>query len=76
MKKLTQEVFKGAPDWVKSAAVDGDTDGYFYSVPKSELRVAGLWWAYKHNPDANCDFIGQYDASNWQNSAIDREAAK
>lgn len=76
MKKLSQAIFEGAPDWVLSAAVDSDTDTYLYSVPKSKLKASGLWWAYKHNPDATCDFIGQYDATDWQNSAIDREVAK
>lgn len=77
MKQLTQAIFDGQPDWVKSAAVDSDTDGYLYSVAKSELRVGGIWWAYRHNPDATCELIGKgYDASNWQNSAIDREVSK
>ena len=76
MKQLTQAIFNGAPDWVKSAAVDSDGDTYFYSVFKKKLRVSGLWWGYKHIPTTTCDYVGEFDATDWQNSAIDREVPK
>lgn len=78
MKKLTQAVFDGAPDWVESAAVDAGGGAWFYSVEKDDLRVVvtsceSAQWSCIHINDATCEFIGEYDASDWQNSAIDRE---
>ena len=69
---LTQAVFDNAPDWAKSAAVDSDGEAYFYSVSKSDLEMSESWYAYLHNDDVSVDFIGEYDATDWQNSAIDR----
>lgn len=76
-KQLTQEVFNGAPDWVKSAAVDAGGGAWFYSVGKDVLRVVltrceSERWSCTHIDDATCEFIGEYDASDWQTSAIDR----
>lgn len=78
MKKLTQKVFKYAPDWVESAAVDAGGGAWFYSVEKDDLRVVvtsceSAQWSCIHINDATCEFVGEYDASDWQNSAIDRE---
>lgn len=77
MKKLTQAIFNGQPDWVKSAAVDADGEATLHDVPKSELRVwldvpfpmlTGGW----QNKDVGYGF----DATDWQNSAIDREVTQ
>lgn len=43
MKKLTQEVFKNAPDWVRSADIISSGHGFYRSVTKDRMRVAGLW---------------------------------
>ena len=38
MKKLTQDVFIGAPDWVKSAGVDVDGSVYWNSESSNYIR--------------------------------------
>lgn len=43
MKKLTQAIFDGAPDWVKSADLISSGHGFYRSVTKDKMRVAGLW---------------------------------
>ena len=71
---LTQDVFKGAPDWVCYAFVD---------------HKGGTWWSDKKPrigkskvDDADCFYhvgkvnhlcVGASDASEWQNSLIARE---
>lgn len=77
-KTLTQDVFKDAPDWVRSAAVDEDGEAMFYEVAKQNLipDKDGMWHFYKANPKRlyACLTIGyDYDTTNWQHSAIDRE---
>lgn len=37
MKKLTQDVFKGAPNWVLSAAVDETGVANYFSVDSEHL---------------------------------------
>ena len=81
MKQLTQAVFDGAPDWVMSAAVDSDGDAYYYSVSASELTLDSdeCWWLYigVDGRGYGDDYAGDgYDATNWKNSAIDREVTK
>ena len=36
-KTLTQDVFKDAPDWVRSAAVDENGHAFMNNYPKSDL---------------------------------------
>ena len=77
-KTLTQDVFKGAPEWVRSAAVDEDGEAMFYEVAKQNLIPDrdGMWHFYKVNTKRvyDCLTIGyDYDTTNWQHSAIDRE---
>lgn len=79
MKKLTQEVFDlpECPEWAVSAAVDASGGAWFYSVEKDDLRLVvtsckSEQWSCIHINNATCDFIGQYDTTNWQQSAIDR----
>ena len=36
-KTLTQEVFKDAPEWIKSASVDSDGEAWGHEVDKSLL---------------------------------------
>ena len=81
MKQLTQAIFDGAPDWVKSAAINADGDTWFHSVPKNKLNI---WLTRDESAEWKCVgvtgvqvyYIGQHDATDWQNSAIDREVSK
>ena len=75
MKKLTQEVFKDAPDWVRSAAKTRFATVMGYSCESSELvptpnrhTTTGNLDSFKFEIIGFCD-----DTTNWQNSAIDRE---
>lgn len=79
-KTLTQEVFKGAPEWVRSAAVDRNGRAWGYVVRKSQLEVysdvcfvtKGISDPSKYGQLMIC--LGEpYVTTNWQNSAIDRE---
>lgn len=75
MKKLSQDIFIGQPEWVKSAAVDGDGEVYLYSIGKCDLMLSKNFpfFTYKHIDGATCDYVNDgFDATNWQNSAIDR----
>lgn len=77
-KQLTQDVFKDAPPWVKSAVVDGDGTASFWSKPKTELKIWEKYniWTFE-TPLRNGDAVSRigtgYDTADWQNSAIDRE---
>lgn len=73
MKKLTQDVFIGAPDWVESAAVDSDGYAYLYEDSAESLIIHELEFSNHRWGTAKKCLGGGYDASNWQNSAIDRE---
>ena len=74
MKQITQDIFKDAPDWVKSFAVDEDGEGYWYSVSEKLLKLGDGFWLYLQNEGASCDYLGDgFDASDWRNSAIDRD---
>ena len=76
-KKLTQAIFNGAPSHFISAAVDGDGTAYLYTALKNDLFTAtgiddkdGAWVFTK--PDYSWIVVGDYDATDWQNSAINR----
>ena len=75
-KPLTQEVFKDAPEWVKSVAVDSDGEAWGYEVNKDmllPLPYSDRWVqnCHRHNYP---HYIGVgYDTTNWQQSTIDRE---
>lgn len=71
MKQLTQAIFKNAPDWVKSAAVDENGMTYWYGCPSSDLFIVDDWWDWR--PGHKSKYIGDKHVSDWQNSAIDRE---
>lgn len=71
MKQLTQAVFDDMPKWIKSARVDNKGKLVVYSLDaatvtrilKNEILLpwnCGIW-------------DSDYDATDWQNSAIDRE---
>lgn len=81
MKQLTQDIFTGAPNYFISAAVDSDGTAYLYTAPSKELTAVtdieddeGVWVVSKTN--YGWIVVGEYDTTNWQNSAIDREVAK
>ena len=70
---LTQDIFKDAPDWVVSAAVDEDGECYWYSVSEKLLKLGDGFWLYLQNNGASCEYLGDgFDAEDWQNSPIDR----
>lgn len=76
MKKLTQAVFKDAPDWVKSAAVHESGYARMWSVPKANLEPCGREFI---STSINGEVVYSrplgdgFDTTNWQLSAIDRE---
>ena len=81
MRKLTQAIFKDAPDWVKSAAVDADGSAYFNNVSVSQLTKFQGRYYHSGNIFTNdgellevqVQFLGyDFDPTDWQNSAIDR----
>ena len=78
-KTLSQDDFKGAPDWMLSAAVDENGHAFMNNYPKSDLYIGQITGIGAHlipldKPDIKSWFIGKgYDTTNWQNSAIDRE---
>lgn len=86
MKQLTQAVFSDMPDDVISAAIDEDGEAWgFYE--DSESMVTGIATPTGDNNPSKLgcwcphafefEFIGSgYDATNWRNSAIDREVVK
>lgn len=79
MKKLTQDVFKGAPDWVRSAAVDENGVANYFSVASEHLlagktATGGMWLFISTKLEHKFQRIsGGFDPTDWQNSAIDRE---
>ena len=77
LPKLTAEVFdhEDCPKWALYAAVDRSGHAYWYaSLPKHEiysLTHQCVW----HNESKNFKMIpGKFDASDWQNSLIERPA--
>ena len=74
-KTLTQDDFKGAPDWVKSAAVDDDGHAWGYACKASDLSVLnGGHHATVHVKNSPLHLGSGYPGDEWwQNSAIDRE---
>ena len=58
MRKLTQEVFKNAPDWAKSADLISSGHGFYRSVTKDKMRVAGLWRSLIRKEDV-CGYRSQ-----------------
>lgn len=76
MKKLTQAIFDGAPDWVKSAAVDSDGTATGFSSYKSALKCRSSIWTKGDVHASECGLGYGYDTTDWQNSAIDKEVSK
>ena len=75
-KTLTQEVFKDAPEWVKSVAVDSDGEAWGREVNKDMLLPLphSDRWVQNCHRDNYPHYIGNgYGATDWKQSAIDRE---
>lgn len=88
MKKLTQEIFKGLPTYIKSAMINGYGILEFTSVPKEQLKTYGRKWhisfykPHQYPPvhidwlpnsfDNDCKKYIACDTTNWQQSVIDR----
>lgn len=78
MKQLTQAVFEGAPDWVKSAAPDenGRLFGYDYKSYWLDYEEdAGYWFS---RLDDGCRYLlicKDFYVPDWR-IKIDREVAK
>lgn len=73
MKQLTQAVFKDTPDWVQSAAVDSDGYCYLYEESSKRLRVSDNGFDVSYAGSRAAEVNGDFDTTNWQLSAIDRE---
>lgn len=74
LKQLDQSVFDGEPEQIKWAVVTSEG-----AVLKFELEPVvkdGLWHWTHSNGCRQHSLIGQYDASNWQNSLIERDTVK
>ena len=85
MKRLTQEVFDGAPDWVQSAAVDSNGAAHFYRhkkrhlSPEHSVPLLYDYWYLKIGYSMvlflnfRSQLIGDgFDATGWKRSAINR----
>lgn len=74
LPKLTAEVFDrpDCPEWAKYAAVDKCRKAMWYNgKPKV---IGSLFWSSQRGESK--EITGKYDASDWQNSLIERPAAK
>lgn len=77
LKQLDQSIFEGVFDWVKSAAVNPDGSAYLFSVGKDDFYNISDKYGFQITGRDKCKCIGLgYDASNWQNSLIERDTAK
>lgn len=74
-KTLTQDVFKGAPEWVRSAAFDQDGHAWGYACKASDLSVLnGGHHATVHVKNSPLHLGSGYPGDEWwEESAIDRE---
>lgn len=75
MKQLTQAVFEGKPDWIKSAAIHPSGYAKLWSVSARNLTPHGkgfLSWSDEAVVVYSLPLGDGFDATDWQNSAIDR----
>lgn len=71
--ELGQWVFEGQDKKWASAHVDQDGRGFLCTVPKSMTVRADGYWTTKYIGWRVRILDGEFDASDWENSAIDRE---
>ena len=71
-KKLTQAVFDGLPKEYLWAAVDEDGEAYVYEIDPECQPDIGRW--LRPNSRGGLVILGKgFDATDWQNSLIERE---
>lgn len=72
LPKLTAEVFDrpDCPEWAKYAAVDQDGEGWYYEGKP----VVGLSHSFVNITARARKVDGEFDATDWQNSLIERPA--
>ncbi|MBE0441442.1 hypothetical protein EI164_05095 [Psychrobacter sp. FME13] len=73
LKQMGQWVFEGQDKKWASAHVDQDGQGFLCTVPKSMTIRADGYWTTKYVGWRVGILDGEFDASDWENSAIDRE---
>ena len=74
LKQLDQSVFNGLDNKWKFAAIDKNGEANLYT---RRMTPDGVEFIYYEGFDLDCEKIGTgYDASNWQNSLIERDTAK
>lgn len=73
LKQMGQWVFEGRDKKWASAHVDQDGQGFLCTVPKSMTVRADGYWTTKYVGWRVRILDGKFDASDWENSAIDRE---
>lgn len=72
MKQLTQKVFEGFSPKIKSAVMCSRGRLWLFECAKSHLTHNHRSWV--SNIDTGFYYYGRgFDATDWQNSAIDRE---
>ena len=73
-KSLTQEVFKYAPEWVKSASVDIEGDLHFHGCKADDLIISHICGWFLSSSQHKSSMVDKgYDAELWEESPIDRE---
>lgn len=77
-KQLTQDIFKDAPDWVRSAAVDSDGRAWGYAETTAYLSTSSFYHFFSLDGGGTVDtrtrLLGYgYATDDWRTSAIDRE---
>ena len=83
LDRLGQAVFSfiDCPSWAVRAVVDKDGRGFWFAVKVELLSIEDEEWMAPMDGDffGKCQSIGfswtRFDASDWQNSAIDRDEA-
>ena len=75
LPKLTVDIFNrpDCPEWAQWAAVDADGRCFVYCVNPVRGRYG---WHFTKGGFQDGTHIGDYDPSDWQNSLIERPAAK
>ena len=78
MKQLTQAVFDGQPGRYMSAAINENGYARLWTVPKSNIQPYGrefISTSIQGEVVFSKPLGSGYDATDWQNSAIDREVS-
>lgn len=77
MKKLTQAIFDGQCRSIKSASIHPDGMVAGHNVNVAGLKRMSFGWVSKRTCDGQYVLSkGGFDATDWQNSAIDRDVSK